>query len=159
MSGRRVSLPKAEDWSSYTQEKGDQRLTYFLTSRNRRGHAGNLWSPCPEHFSPSSTSPAYLNASSAWRKATSSGKPSISQVSQLSDPMSDCPTTLEAAQEQAAEHVPLYAPSFLPRLGPGWMVGFSEQEQENSGGWVTAAEQSGEGMGHLLGEVGPGAFP
>lgn len=72
--------------------------------------------PALSTFLPYSTSPAYLNASSAWRKTTSSRKPSLSCASQLSVPVSDCPPHRKLPKSGQQSPCPPRHPVSLP----GW---------------------------------------
>lgn len=128
--------------SSDIQEKGQHSLTAFLTSRDRRRHTGH---PCllpfpityypPHHFlfpiPPYQAS--YLNAASAWRKATSSREPSVCPASQQSVPVLTVPPHRKLPKSRQ-QPIPLYTPSFITRLGPEQVLGkvssFSEREQK-----------------------------
>lgn len=116
--------------SSHIQQKGDQSLARFLTSRDSRDtlaisglqaftHALPLprtpFSPIPRHQA------SYLNTSSACRRPPPPGSHPPQPSLPAACPGSNCPTTLEATQEPGAELLPLSAHSFIPGLGPEWM--------------------------------------
>lgn len=96
---------------------------------------------CPHHpFCPVPPYQAsYLNAASAWKNATSSREPSVSPASQRSVPVSDCPTTREAAREPAAKPIPPDAPGFIASPGPERRVE-SERALEAGCLWLSSGE-------------------